>query len=117
MACSPEILKKVPLFSLLDDDETAILAGQVELRLFAPRQRIYKMGEASGRACVMVSGRVRVNTVDEDQQEVIVDEPEYGQFFGFASMLDGTPHQTNATALEETTCIEVDRDDIAILLQ
>ena len=32
-------------------------------------------------------------------------------------MLDGTPHQTNATALEETSCLEVDRDDIAILLQ
>ncbi len=117
MACSPEILKKVPLFSLLDDDETAILAGQVELRSFSPRQRIYKMSEASGRAYVMVSGKVRVTTVDEDHQEVVVDEPAYGQFFGFASMLDGTPHQTNATALEETTCIEVDRDDIAILLQ
>ncbi len=117
MACSPEILKEVPLFSLLDDDETAILAGQVELKSFSPRQRIYKIGEASGRAYVMVSGRVRVTTVDEDQQEVVVDEPAYGQFFGFASMLDGTPHQTNATALEETSCLEVDRDDIAILLQ
>ncbi len=117
MACSPEILKRVPLFSLLDDDETAILAGQVELRSFSPRQRIYKMSEASGRAYVMVSGKVRVTTVDEGHQEVVVDEPAYGQFFGFASMLDGTPHQTNATALEETTCIEVDRDDIAILLQ
>ncbi len=117
MACSPEILKRVPLFSLLDDDETAILAGQVELKSFSPRQRIYKIGEASGRAYVMVSGRVRVTTVDEDQQEVIVDEPAYGQFFGFASMLDGTPHQTNATATEETSCLEVDRDDIATLLQ
>ena len=35
MACSPEILKRVPLFALLDDDETAVLAGQVELKNFA----------------------------------------------------------------------------------
>ena len=117
MACSPDILKKVPLFSLLDDDETAILAGQVELRTFTPRQRIYKMSEPGGRAYVMVSGRVRITTVDQDQQEVIVDEPAYGEFFGFASMLDGTLHQTNATALEETVCLEVDREDIAVLLQ
>jgi CRP/FNR family cyclic AMP-dependent transcriptional regulator len=117
MACSPEILKKVPLFSQLDDDETAILAGQVELKTFAPRQRIYKMGDPGGRAYVMVSGRVRVATVDQDQQEVVVDEPSYGEFFGFASMLDGTPHQTDATALEETDCLEVDRQDISILLQ
>ncbi len=117
MACSPDILKKVPLFSLLDDDETAVLAGQVELKTFAPRQRIYKMGEPGGQAYVMVSGRVRVSTVDQDHQEVIVDEPAYGEFFGFASMLDGTEHQTDATALEETLCVEVDREDIAVLLQ
>ena len=117
MPCDPETLKKVPLFALLDDDETAVLACQVELKTFAPRQRIYKIGDAGGRAYVMVSGRVRLTTVDADHQEVLVDEPGYGEFFGFASMLDGTPHQTNAVALEETVCIEVDRDDIAVLLQ
>src|SRR5256712_7147642 len=107
MACNPEVLKHVPLFALLDEDETAILAGQVELRKFVPRQRIYKMGEAGGRAYVMVSGKVRVTTVDQDQQEVVVDEPTHGEFFGFASMLEPTPHQTDAIALEETACVEV----------
>ncbi len=32
-------------------------------------------------------------------------------------MLERTPHQTDAIALEETACIEVSRDDIAVLLQ
>lgn len=117
MSCNPEVLRHVPLFALLDQDESAILAGQVELKNFAARQRIYKIGDAGGRAYVMVSGRVRVTTVDEDHQEVVVDEPEPGAFFGFASMLDGTPHQTEALALEDSVCIEVDRNDIAILLQ
>ena len=117
MACNPEVLKQVPLFALLDDDETAVLAGQVELKTFAPRQRIYKRGEPGERAYVLVSGMVRVTTVDEDQQEVIVDEPANGEFFGFASMLEQTPHQTDAFAIDETVCIEVDRHDIAILLE
>jgi CRP/FNR family transcriptional regulator, cyclic AMP receptor protein len=117
MTCDPAILRQVPLFALLDDDETAVLAAQVELKEFSPRQRIYKMGDTSGRAYVMVSGSVRITTVDEDQQEVIVDEPASGEFFGFASMLEQTPHQTNATALEETVCVEIDRHDISILLE
>src|SRR5947208_9264449 len=117
MACTPEVLKRVPLFSLLDQEETAVLAGQVELKKFAPRQRIYKIGDPGGQAYVMVSGLVRLTTVDEDHQEVIVDEPAAGEFFGFASMLDQTPHQTGAIALEETVCIEVDRHDISVLLQ
>src|SRR6266481_3775401 len=117
MACNPEILRQVPLFALLDDDETAVLAGQVEVKSFAPRQRIWKIGDPGGRAYVLVSGMVRVTTIDEDHQEVVIDQPAQGEFFGFASMLEQTPHQTNAIALDETVCIEVDRHDIAILLE
>jgi uncharacterized membrane protein len=117
MACNPEVLKQVPLFALLDEEEASVLAGQVEIKTFVPRQRIYKIGDAGGRAYVMVSGSVRVTTVDQDQQEVVVDQPAAGEFFGFASMLDGTPHQTGATALEPTVCIEVERHDIAVLLE
>jgi uncharacterized membrane protein len=116
MKCSPDVLRQVPLFSLLDDEELAVLADQVEIHSFAARQRIYRIGDPSEAAYVMVSGLVRVTTIDEDQQEVVVDEPKHGEFFGFASMLDQTPHQTSAVAVEETTCVEVDRHDISVLL-
>ena len=117
MPCDPEVLKQVSLFATMDDEELAVLAGQVELRNFAPRQRIYKMGAPADRAFVMVSGCVRVTTVDEDNQEVVVDQPGAGEFFGFASMLEQTKHQTEATATEETVCVEVDRHDILVLIQ
>ena len=117
MPCDPEELRHVPLFALLDEDEAAILAAQVEIKKFAPRQRIYKIGDPGNHAYVMISGTVNVSIVDEDNQEVIVDTPGHGEFFGFASMLEQTPHQTSAMAVNETTCIEVDRKDISILLE
>jgi CRP-like cAMP-binding protein len=117
MACDPEILRNVPLFALLDAEETAVLATQVELKTFAARERIYKKEQPGGQAYVLLSGTVRVTTVDEDQQEVVVDEPSAGEFFGFASMLERTEHHTSAIAMEETRCIEVSRDDIVVLLQ
>jgi len=117
MSCKPEVLKSVPLFALLDDEETAVLAGQVEMKSFAARERIYKIGDPSGPAYVMVSGKVRLTTVDEDQQEVVVDEPGQGEFFGFASMLEQTPHQTTAVASEPSECLEVSREAILTLLQ
>jgi CRP/FNR family cyclic AMP-dependent transcriptional regulator len=117
MACNPQVLRQVPLFALLDDEETAVLASQVELKRFNPRHRIYKIGDPGGQAYVMVSGTVRITTVDDDGQEVVVDEPAVGEFFGFASMLDGADHQTSAVALTEAECVEVDRKDIAILLE
>jgi len=117
MACKPEVLKNIPLFALLDDDETAVLASQVDFKTFAARERVYKAGDPGGVAYVLVSGKVRVSTVDEDHQEVIVDEPGTGEFFGFASMLEQTQHQTSAFALEESACLEISRDDILILLE
>ena len=117
MPCDPEELKHVPLFALLDSDEIAVLAAQVDLKAFAARQRIYKIGDPGKNAYILLSGDVKVTTVDEDHQEVLVDQPGHGQFFGFASMLEQTPHQTNALAIEQTTCIEISRDDIATLLQ
>ncbi len=116
MPCNPEELRHVPLFELLDDDEARILAAQVEIKQFAPLQPIFKAGELAGHGYVLMSGKARVTTMDEDHQEVVVDEPAHGEFFGFASMLEQAEHQTTATALEQTTCLEIGRDDIATLV-
>jgi uncharacterized membrane protein len=89
----------------------------VEVKTFAARERIYKAGDSGAQAYVLVSGAAQVTTVDEDQQEVVVDEPGKGDFFGFASMLEQTPHQTSAVALDECVCLEVSRNDIAVLLE
>src|ERR1700712_907273 len=106
MACPPDELRHIPLFALLDDEELAVLASQVELRKFAPRQRIYKIGDTDGQAYVLMSGGVNVTTIDEDNQEVLVEAPGHGDLFGFASMMEMIAHQTSAMALEETTCLE-----------
>jgi len=117
MACGVEVLRAVSLFATMDDDELAVLASQVELKPYAPGQRIYKMGAQADRGYVVVSGAVRVTTVDEDNQEVVVDQPGPGEFFGFASMLEQSKHQTEATAAVQSECLEVDRNDILVLIQ
>jgi len=117
MPCDPDELRHVPLFALLDDDEARILSMQIETRKFSPRQRIFKAGDPADHGYVVMSGKARVAATDEDQQEVIVDEPTHGDFFGFASMLQETEHQTIAVALEETVCLEVGRDDLEELLK
>ncbi|MGI4829940.1 MAG: DUF1003 domain-containing protein [Janthinobacterium lividum] len=117
MPCDPRELRHVPLFSLLDEEELSVLAQQVEMRDFAPMQRIYKADEPSTRAFLVMTGAVRVTSVDEDGQEVLFAEPKHGDFFGFASMLDNALHQTTAIAIEQTTCVEVDRNDLTQLLQ
>ena len=56
MACDPEILRQVPLFALLDDEEMAVLASQVEIKKFA-RGSGFTNRRSRRQAYVMVSGR------------------------------------------------------------
>lgn len=117
MPCDPSVFEAIPIFSLLDADERAVLADNVELRRFTARQRIYRIGDPGGKAYFVISGKVQVTVIDEDQQEVVIDTPASGEVFGFVSMLSASSHATTATALEETAVIEIDRNDIAALLQ
>ena len=116
MPCNREVLEDVPLFALLDEEELTVLAAQVELRSFAARQRMWKIGDPGKNAYVIRSGAVEVSVIDEDAQEVVVETPLEGEICGFASMLERTAHQTTAIALRETDCIEISRDDIVVLL-
>jgi len=117
MPCDPTVFEDIPIFSLLDADERAVLAEQVELRQFRARHRIYKPGDPGGKAYVVLRGQVQVVVIDDDHQEVVIDSPGSGEMFGLASMLSAAPHQTLAVAMEDTTAIEIERNDIGALLQ
>jgi CRP/FNR family transcriptional regulator, cyclic AMP receptor protein len=117
MPCDPSVFEDIAIFSLLDADERAVLAEQVELRRFTARQRIYKPGDPGGKAYLKLSGRVQVVVIDADNQEVVIDEPGNGEMFGLASMLSDSPHRTSAVALEPTSAIEIERTDLAALVQ
>jgi len=116
MACDPEALKMSLSSPFLTRTNSPSYPSRWNTNS-SRRASAFTKSATGRRAYVMMSGRVRVTTVDEDHQEVVVDEPSHGEFFGFASMLDQTPHQTNAAAVEETSCLEVDRNDILTLLQ
>ncbi|MCC7339780.1 MAG: DUF1003 domain-containing protein [Bryobacterales bacterium] len=117
MPCDPELLRHVNLFALLDDEERAVLAAHVELRSFAMGQVIYLRGQPGGRGYVVVQGNVEVATVDEDDQELILAETGPGGFFGFASLLNGSSHQTTARAIAPSECVEIDHEDLSQLVR
>jgi uncharacterized membrane protein len=117
MPCDPSVFAEIPVFSMLDAAERAVLAEHVELRRFPPRHRIFKPGDPGGKAYILLRGRVQVVVIDDDHQEVVIDEPSSGEMFGLASMLSDSPHGTVALAVVETTAIEIKRSDLAALMQ
>ena len=47
MTCDPAVLKDIPLFALLDDDELGVLAAQVELSRHSLRESAFTGWETS----------------------------------------------------------------------
>lgn len=117
MSCDLSVLKRAPLFSLLDADELGVLAERVSVREFTANQTIFKAGGEGETGFVLLEGpAVRVSIIDRGGEEVTLDEVDAGGIFGFASLLEGTTHQTTATATGECRCIEVSRDALRHLV-
>jgi CRP-like cAMP-binding protein len=116
MPCDPSELRDIPIFSLLDAEERAVLGQHVELRRFASQHRIYRIGDPGAKAYLVLRGKVQVAMIDDDHQEVVIDTPGPGGMFGLSSMLADAPHQTTAQTLEATTTLEIDRDHLAALI-
>ncbi len=117
MAADPRIFDDVPLFALLDADERAVLAHNVEVKNFKAGEPIYRSGEPGGRAYIVQHGSVEVSVQDEAGEKIIIQIAERGDVFGIASMLAEADHLTTALAIEDACAIEVDRNDLMILFQ
>jgi len=113
----PEVFIKVPIFSLLDADERQILAQQVNTRNFAKGEIIFQSGDAGGYAYLVQSGHVNLSTPDMEDENIGAEVLNPGDVFGMSSLLARSAHRTTAIAGEDTSAIEIDRNDIQTLLQ
>jgi CRP/FNR family transcriptional regulator, cyclic AMP receptor protein len=113
----PSLFDEVPIFSLLDAEEKLVLAQQVSARQFEKGETIFKTGDPGGNAYLLQRGRVHISLTDLAGEVVLVDVCGDGGVFGMSSLLARADHLTTAVAMEETQAIEIDREDIAALLQ
>ena len=109
--------RNIPLFALLDDEEAAVLASQVELKTFAPRERIYKVGDPGAAAYVVISGKV--TCLHRGRGPAGSGRRRAGNAASSSVSLPcSSRRRTRPTplAIEESACLEISRDDIAVLL-
>lgn len=113
---NPQIFNDVPIFELLDDEERKVLAQQVSVKTFKKGQLLFKAGDPGGLAYIIQSGLVQVTIRDANNESVVLDVTDNGGIVGMSSLLAEEDHLTSATAMENTTAIELDRQDIIALI-
>ncbi len=111
-----DMLRKVPIFAGLSDQELEVLADSLGKRTFAKGMIIFHK-DSPGRSLYLIeSGKVRIFILSESGGEISVRIYGRGDVFGELSMLDGQPRSAGAVAMERTEVLTLHRDDFLALL-
>jgi hypothetical protein len=100
------LLKSVSLFRDIPAEKLSRIAAIAEERAVPPGTVILKAGDFGESMFVVASGSVRVHL--EDRELTVFHR---GDCVGEMSLLDGAPRSASATALEQTTLLEIDQQN------
>lgn len=112
MSTNAETLAEVPLFALLDDQERAILAERVEIVQFPKGTVIFQFGDPGDSMYIVRSGEVALSVKTKTGEEIFLERPSAGDFFGEISLLDEGPRTAAARAASDVEALVVDRGDL-----
>ncbi len=108
---STALLRNVPLFSLLSEDELVLLARVVSRKSYARNSQILGAGDPTDSLYVLISGRIKVFMGDLDGKEVILSILGPNEFFGEMGLIDNSPRSANVVALEPCELICISKPD------
>jgi len=112
MATDASVLAEVPMFSLLDVEERSTLSELLDQVRFEKGDTIFNFGDSGECLYLVRSGRVEVLVVNYLGDKILLGENEPGDIFGEISLLDGGPRTASAVAIEDTECLELDREKL-----
>ena len=114
-----EFLKNVPIFSELNDDTLIKLSQLGTLKSFEKDSIILSEQDAGSALFVMVTGKVKVARVsnDDKNKEVILTLLNPSDFFGEMALLDGLARSATVTSIENSQVFIIQRNDFLDLIQ
>ncbi|HSI57575.1 MAG TPA: cyclic nucleotide-binding domain-containing protein [Ideonella sp.] len=102
MLSNLDLIRRVPLFSMLTNDQARAVADGVVKRRYRRGELVVEQGKKSNALFILLNGRARVLTADARGREVILAVLEAGDYVGEMSLIDNQPH--SATVRCEVQC-------------
>ena len=105
------VLADVPLLSGLTADDVVAVAEHAVSRVFPKNAVIVNEGDLSESLYVILSGRVKVYSSDDDGNEIILSFQGPGEYFGEMALLDETPRSASVVTLEPTRLAVISKEE------
>ena len=116
MPTTTELLKNVPIFKDLDEDELARVAEICRHEVYESGAYIFREGESGNRFYLVASGEVRISRVVPGSGEEALAILKAGALFGEMAVLDRSDRSTDAISNGGCTLLTVTRADFEMLL-
>jgi CRP/FNR family transcriptional regulator, cyclic AMP receptor protein len=116
MVSNLELIRRVPLFSMLTADQAESVAQGVVKNRFKRGEAIVEQGKKSNALFIILTGRARVMTTDQRGREVILATMQPGDYFGEMSLIDNEPHSATVRAEIQTDVLVLGRPEFAACL-
>jgi CRP/FNR family cyclic AMP-dependent transcriptional regulator len=106
-------LARVPLFTSLKPALLDELAGKMTAKSYRRGEVIFHQDDPGSALHIIKRGQVKISTIAPEGEEAILTD---GDYFGELSLLDGKPRSANATAMEITQTLALQRQDFMEIL-
>ncbi len=113
MLSNLDLLRRVPLFSLLTVAQAEVISGAVIKQRFRRGQALVEQGQKSNALFILLTGRARVMTSDSRGREVILATLSQGDYLGEMSIIDNEPHSATVRAEVQTDVLMLGRAEFA----
>lgn len=104
---TPKLLRKLPLFSALGDEELENVAARCVQRRAQAGECLFTRGEPCHAFHLLLEGGVKLVLSSPDGAERVIDIVRPGQSFGEACMFLGKPYMVSAEVVEDALLIRV----------
>jgi len=104
------------MFSSVDEDYLAEVAGRIEEFSQEPNKVIFKEGDPGNAFYIIYEGSVRVRGTDEDGEEFEFGVLEAGDQIGEEALITGRPRNLSVNTLEDTIFLVIHRSDFENIL-
>jgi CRP-like cAMP-binding protein len=111
-----EVLRTVPIFSELSDQDIASLAHLALRKRYPKDTVVFFENEEGDFFFTITEGRIKVTILGDDGREVILSVLGPGDFFGEMALLDNEPRSATAIAVEESELLSLHRSDFQSVL-
>jgi CRP-like cAMP-binding protein len=105
------LLQQVDVFAEVPSEHLAVLAGAAEEQPLLAGDTVFREGERADALYLVLDGKVRLH-----QGDTGILEAGAGEAFGTWALLDEEPRLCDATALEPTVLLRIDREDFIDLM-